>query len=229
MKHAKHPTPFRATQIALALLVALAAAAAAQPNNAQTQPQAQQQQTTGGQQQGTPQGTPQPPSLTPRQPPPRTGPSYGPVLHPQPIRSEPGAQPEQSPQAQEEQAGGMHQQQPRHGEADPSARPAPQQQDPARSNGKQVKKPPQAARRSVQQRIDSVPQVPLVAGQPTPAPAIVPAQPAAVRPGPAQLNSCLGNTCTDTGGTTYQTTVGNAGVSSEGRLCTRSGSTVQCF
>ena len=33
-----------------------------------------------------------------------TGPSYGPVLHPQPVNAEPGAQPEQTPQAPRPQA-----------------------------------------------------------------------------------------------------------------------------
>ncbi|HBI70855.1 MAG TPA: hypothetical protein DDZ22_18170, partial [Massilia sp.] len=166
-----------------------------------------------------------------RQPAPATGPSYGPVLHPQTTRSEPGAQPEQTPQAQEEKAGGMPQQQP-HKEADPSARPAPQQQAPARTDGKEPKKQANATpRRPVQSSIARMPE-----GQPNPAPNTVvtpppPAvgPPAAPQPSSARLNSCLGNTCTDSGGTTYQTNVGNAGVSSEGRLCTRNGANVQCF
>ncbi len=213
MKPVKHSKPYRATWIALALVAALAAAAAAQPGHAQAQAQTGQA------------------SQTPRQPAPATGPSYGPVLHPQTTKSEPGAQPEQTPQAQEEKAGGMPQAQP-HKEADPSARPAPQQNDPARTNGTGAKKQTSAApRRPVQSSIARMP-----AGQPNPAPntVVTPpvptvAAPAAPRPGSSQLNSCVGNTCTDTAGTTYQTNVGNAGVSSEGRLCTRNGNNVQCF
>jgi len=209
MKHAKHSKPYRAAQIALALLVALAAAAAAQSGQAQ----------------------PQPASQAPRQPAPATGPSYGPVLHPQTTRSEPGAQPEQTPQAQEEKAGAMPQS-PRYEEADPSARPAPQQQDPAKTDtGNKNRQPNKQSnalpRRPVPQGIVRVPPVQPDATLP---PALTnPAQAATPRPGAAQLNSCLGNTCTDTGGTTYQNNVGNAGVSSEGRLCTQNGANVQCF
>jgi len=216
MKHAthlKHSKPFRATQIALVLIVALAAAAAAQPVRAQTPsgPQAQAGQA----------------GPAPRQPAPATGPSYGPVLHPQTTRSEPGAQPEQTPQAQEEKAGGTPQQQP-HRETDPSARPAPQQRDPAKTDSKGTNKQTNAAaRRPARQDIARVPgvQPDTVVTPPIPSPA----RPAAPQSGSARLNSCLGNTCTDTGGTTYQTNVGNAGVSSEGRLCTRNGANVQCF
>ena len=215
MKPVKHSKPYRATQIALALIVALAAAAAAQSSHAQMQTQSQAQPQAGQA------------SQAPRQPAPAAGPSYGPVLHPQTTRSEPGAQPEQTPQAQEEKAGGMPQPQP-HKEPDPSARPAPQQNDPAKTDSTGAKKQSNAApRRPVQQSIARMPQ-----GQPNPVvtpPVPTVAAPVVPRPGSAQLNSCLGNTCTDTAGTTYQTNVGNAGVSSEGRLCTRNGANVQCF
>lgn len=217
MKHAKHSKPFQAARIALALVAALAAAAAAQA----AQPQAAQLQAV------PPQGaqSAQPPQLTPTPAP--TGPSYGPVLHPQSTKSEPGAQPEQTPQAQEEKAGGMPQQ-PRHQEVDPSARPAPQQQDPAKTDGKAgARKQAQSApRRSVQQQVARVPEVQASPGVPTAAPP--PAQPQALRPGPAQVN-CLGNTCNDAAGTRYQTGVGNAAVTSQGRLCTQHGATMQCF
>ena len=215
MKRAKHSKPYRAAQIALALVVALAAAAAAhaaQPQSSQPQPtQAQSSQAQ--------------PQLTPTPAP--SGPSYGPVLHPQPTKSEPGAQPEQTPQAQEEKAGGMPQQ-PRHQEVDPSARPAPQQQEPAKTEGKQDKKKQARAapRRSVQQQVARVPEVEPSPGVPMAAPPV--AQPAALRPGPEQVN-CLGNTCNDAAGKRYQTGVGNAAVSSQGRLCTQHGKTMQCF
>jgi hypothetical protein len=57
-----------------------------------------------------------------------------------------------------------------------------------------------------------------------PAPAAFP-----VAPGPAPLNSCIGNHCTDASGNTYNAGIGNAAVNSQGRLCNRVGNTVQCF
>lgn len=66
------------------------------------------------------------------------------------------------------------------------------------------------------------------------APAVpVPAQ--AIPPSPAGptrsvIAGCQGNSCTDTSGRRYNGIgTGNAGVSSSGRLCTRSGVSVQCF
>lgn len=215
MKRAKHSKPYRAAQIALALVAALAAAAAAHAAQPQSpQPQPAQAQSSQAQ-----------PHLTPTPAP--TGPSYGPVLHPQAPKSEPGAQPEQTPQAQEEKAGGMPLQ-PRHQEVDPSARPAPQQKEPAKTDRRQdPKKQARAApRRSVQQQVARVPEVEPSPGVPMAAPPV--AQPVAVRPGPEQVN-CLGNTCNDAAGTRYQTGVGNAAVSSQGRLCTQHGKTMQCF
>lgn len=48
-------------------------------------------------------------------------------------------------------------------------------------------------------------------------------------PPPATINQCVGSQCTDTSGRNYQIGVGNAGTDSNGRLCNRSGNTVQCF
>jgi hypothetical protein len=203
MKHAKHSRPHRAVQIALALLVALAASTAAQGAQRQAERPAE------------PQRRPVP-----------TGPSYGPVLHPQPIKSEPGAQLEQSPQAQEEKAGTNPAARPL--EPDPSARAAPQAKDPAKADKRkeQKKGANRAARRSAPQQVDVVPVVALRDPRLAPPP---PPQPAPLVPGPAQINSCLGGVCTDTSGATYNTGAGNAAVSSGGRLCTRSGNTMQCF
>jgi hypothetical protein len=205
MKHAKHSKPLRAVQIALAVLAVLVASTAGGQASAQT---------GAGASQGMP-VTPAP-----------AGPSYGPVLHPQPLKSEPGAQPEQTPQAQEEKAGAAPPG--RAPEVDPSARPAPQPKDPAKADPRkdQKKAANRSARRSSPQRIDIVP--PASANGPLLAPS-APPQPVALRPGPAQINSCPGGTCIDTSGTTYNTGVGNAAVSSQGRLCTRSGNTMQCF
>lgn len=213
MKHAKHSKPLRAAQIALVLLAALAAASVAGPAAAQASTQASGQSSPG--QSRPAQVTPAP-----------AGPSYGPVLHPQPLKSEPGAQPEQTPQAQEEKSGTAPP-----GSAldpDPSARPAPQPKDPARTDsGKDKKKDAKrSARRSSPQRVDLVP--PASTGAPSLAP-LPPPQPVALNPGPAQINACNGGTCTDTGGATYNTGVGNAAVNGQGRLCTRNGNTMQCF
>ena len=151
------------------------------------------------------------------------GPSYGPVLYPQPVRSEPGAQAERTPQAQEEKAaatpGGLVL------DPDPSARPAPQPTQPAKpQEGKDGKKTlKRSARRADPVRVDPVAVVPSAA------PPLAPARPPAPIPGPAQINSCLGGTCTDTNGATYNTGVGNAAVNSQGRLCTRTANTMQCF
>jgi len=179
MKHAKHSKPLRVAQIALALLVALAASTAA----GQAAPQ-------------------------PKAAPASAGPSYGPVLHPQPVKSEPGAQPEQTPQAQEEKAGA-----------------APQAMDPAKSQQRKdgKKTASRSARRSAPLRVDPVAVAPATS-MPLP-----PTRPVAVDPGPVQINSCLGGTCTDTHGATYNTGVGNAAVNSQGRLCTRTANTMQCF
>jgi hypothetical protein len=52
---------------------------------------------------------------------------------------------------------------------------------------------------------------------------------APVAPGPAPLNSCIGNQCTDASGRQYNVGAGSAGVDSQGRLCNRVGTTMQCF
>ncbi|MFC4933116.1 hypothetical protein [Massilia sp. GCM10023247] len=215
MKHAKHSKPVRIAQIALALLVALAASTAAGQGQQRTQERTQAS------------GQAAAPATAQQRVPPASGPSYGPVLHPQTTRSEPGAQPEQSPQAQEEKAGA----QPpgRHDEVDPSARPAPQQAVPAKTDTRKPSKK-QAARkprRSVEQRIATVPEV--LPSRPLPLAAPPPPQPVPAVAGPVQINSCLGGNCTDTAGGTYNTGVGNAAVNDAGRLCTRTGNTMQCF
>jgi hypothetical protein len=52
---------------------------------------------------------------------------------------------------------------------------------------------------------------------------------AAGLPDPAPINNCMGGQCRDTSGNTYNTGVGNAAISSDGRLCNRVGNTIQCF
>jgi hypothetical protein len=63
-------------------------------------------------------------------------------------------------------------------------------------------------------------------GVPVPAPAAAP-QP--VVPSSTAVRGCQGSFCTDAGGNSFTTGAGAAGVNSSGRLCTRSGATVQCF
>jgi hypothetical protein len=212
MKHAKHSKPLRIARIALVLLAVLAASTVAGQAAAQTtgQPRA---------------GAAPAAQVTPVP----AGPTYGPVLHPQPLKSEPGAQPEQTPQAQEEKSGAIR----ANGatnralEVDPSARPAPQQKDPAKTDTRKEQKKGmhRSARRSSPQRVDIVPPASTDPARLAPPPVL----PVVLNPGPAQINSCIGGTCTDTSGATYNTGVGNAAVNGQGRLCTRSGNTMQCF
>jgi hypothetical protein len=63
---------------------------------------------------------------------------------------------------------------------------------------------------------------------------MVPVPPPATAPQPVvpttqPLNSCAGGACRDAAGGTYNLGPSGTGVSSSGRLCSRSGSTVQCF
>ncbi|MBZ2206802.1 hypothetical protein [Massilia soli] len=100
-------------------------------------------------------------------------------------------------------------------------------------------KKPLVKRRAVHQRIDGMPtpppivtegyrptltpRGPIVSGQP------MPALPPPAPPMPSQVNSCDGGGCTDTGGARYTGGVGNTVLDQNGRNCTRSGTTVQCF
>ena len=59
---------------------------------------------------------------------------------------------------------------------------------------------------------------------PPPAPVAAPVGPTS-RP----VAGCVGATCTDTSGATTAGQVGNASVNSEGRLCNRTGNSMQCF
>lgn len=94
-----------------------------------------------------------------------------------------------------------------------------------------------ARRRSVQQVIDAMPAAAPPASEPyrptlhsaPPSPeARLPAPPG-VPPGPVQINSCDAGGCTDIDAIRYNSGVGNAAVTGQGRLCIRSGSTMQCF
>jgi hypothetical protein len=118
-----------------------------------------------------------------------------------------------------------------HDEADTGANPAtqPQTQPPG-----QQRQPRQAPRRrpawtpaneAVAPRPLHGEQNAASQGVPVPPPAAAP-QP--VAPSSNVINGCQGSACMDSSGRTYNMP-GSAGVSSSGRLCTRTGTTVQCF
>ena len=124
---------------------------------------------------------------------------------------------------------------------------APQPEAPAKAPEELPLKPdpsklkkPLVKRRAVHQRIDGMPTPPpivtegyrptlaprggpIVSGQP------VPALPPPAPPMPSQVNSCDAGGCTDTSGARYTGGVGNTVLDQNGRSCTRSGTTVQCF
>ncbi|MFN3789940.1 hypothetical protein [Massilia sp.] len=186
------------------------------------------------------------PVLNPQQPTPAT------TQQPTPASTQ--AAGEARPQAQEERAG-----QPpvtgKQNEVDPSARPAPgtgqpapaqtqprapaqpqtplqprtQQElqgkpEPRQQDKKQAQRRPGAV-----QRIEATPRI----AAPAPAPAArtgVAAAPAPPGPQSSQVVSCVGGTCTDVNGTTYNAGgPGNVAISSSGRACTTNGTTVQCL
>lgn len=163
--------------------------------------------------------------------------SYGPVLNPQtpPAASSTQAGSEATPQAQEERAGQPPASKPV--ESDPSARPAPQstqpqqgQQGKARDERQQpAKRPPQAKRRAVEQRIESTPRI--AAPQPRPRVEVESGvAPAPVGPQSTQVVGCVGGACTGANGATYNIPPGGGpGTSSSGRPCTSNGTTIQCL
>jgi len=163
---------------------------------------------------------------------PATGETYRPSLDGQQT-STPAAPIDMQPKTQEEKATGR-QEPSRLKDIDPATHPAPQnvrpQPTPApktqQEQGAQQGVQP-VARRSVQQQIDSAgrlasPNAPTVAAPATTAPT-------PVVPTTSQVAPCIGATCTDTTGATTAGAVGSSSVNSAGRLCNRSGTTVQCF
>jgi len=66
--------------------------------------------------------------------------------------------------------------------------------------------------------------VPPTASRLAPPPAPAPAGPTS-----SAVQACVGATCTDSSGATSTGQVGNASVNSAGRLCNRTGNTMQCF
>lgn len=185
------------------------------------------------------------PVLNPRQPTPAT------TQQPTPASTQ--AAGENRPQAQEERSG-----QPpvtsKQNEVDPSARPAPgsgqppataQPQPPAQPQTQQQPRTQQElqgkperqqqTRKQAQrrpgavQRIEPTPRIAAPASAPSPRAGVV-AAPSPVGPQSSQVVSCVGGTCTDVNGTTYNAGgPGNVAVSSSGRPCTTNGTTVQCL
>jgi hypothetical protein len=150
-------------------------------------------------------------------------PAYGPVLNPRqpqstdPVRRNPAEV---------------------HDEADTGANPAAQTQ--SQRQGQQ-RNNPQASRRRPAWQPAAEPMAPrplrgsgvderATAANPEPVPAPA-AAPQPVVPTSRALNSCVGASCTDAAGTRYNGigSGGAAGVSASGRLCNRTGATVQCF
>lgn len=114
---------------------------------------------------------------------------------------------------------------------------AEQQALPLKPDPKLLKKP-LPKRRSVQQRIETMPASPPIVTDgyrptlhPQPPRAPLPGVQAAtgMPPAPAQINSCDGGGCIDTSGARYNGGVGNTVLDRQGRNCTRTGVNVQCF
>jgi len=161
---------------------------------------------------------------------PATGETYRPSLDGQQT-STPAAPIDMQPKTQEEKATGR-QEPSRLKDIDPATHPAPQnvrpQSTPTPAPKTQQEQGVQpVARRSVQQQIDSAgrlasPNAPTVVAPAT-------SVPTPVVPTTSQVAPCIGATCTDTTGATMAGAVGSSSVNSAGRLCNRSGTTVQCF
>ncbi|MEM8510873.1 hypothetical protein RCH14_000164 [Massilia sp. MP_M2] len=169
---------------------------------------------------------------------PTTGETYRPSLDGQQTAT-PAAPIDMQPKTQEEKATGR-QEPSRLKDIDPATHPAPQnvrpQPTPAPKTQQEQGVQP-VARRSVQQQIDSAGRLaspnattvvsPATTGPATTAPAT--SAPTPVVPTTSQVSPCIGATCTDATGATTAGAVGSSSVNSAGRLCNRSGTTVQCF
>jgi hypothetical protein len=145
--------------------------------------------------------------------------SYGPVLHP---RGQQAADPARKDPAEI------------HDETDSQAR----SQQPQQQFRQQFQRQSQQSKQALAPRRPALQTEPMAprplrpaasapsASVPIPAPASAPRP---VVPSSSVINSCQGSYCTDAGGNGYNIGSGNAGTSSGGRLCTRTGVTVQCF
>jgi hypothetical protein len=155
-------------------------------------------------------------------------PSYGPMLNP---RQPPATDPARKDPAEVHDETDSLTRQPAQAQAQPPQPPQPPQQQ--KQNQKQAKQA-QSRRQAWQPEAPMAPR-PLNARESAatgtglvPVPPAVPA-PQPVTPSSRALNSCVGGACTDASGGTYNLGPTGSGVSSSGRLCNRSGTTVQCF
>ncbi len=107
----------------------------------------------------------------------------------------------------------------------------PDKTEPAKGNPtKDERKKAPIKRRAVHQIVDGMPasRPPISYGpvltppSPLPMPGVTPTS-------PVPLGSCVGGSCTDTGGTRYNGGVGTTLLSPSGRLCNNNGATVSCF
>lgn len=130
------------------------------------------------------------------------------------------------PQAQEERATAPQQPQTKAGQqAGPQQKQQRQQRRAVRQNIQRVP-PVSTASPGYGPVLDAPAAGPIVRGSVPPSSMPTPAPPGL--PGPAVINSCTGNTCTDAAGGTYNTD-GAAGLNSQGRLCNKVGNTMRCF
>ncbi|MFC3469892.1 hypothetical protein ACFOHT_08505 [Massilia oculi] len=141
---------------------------------------------------------------------PATGATYRPSLDGQQATA-PAPTIDMRPMTQEEKATGR-QEPSRLKDIDPATHPAPQN----------VRPQPSPVTMPRPQDSQAVPPSARI----TPAPATAPAP---VGPSARPVSACTGATCTDASGATTAGQVGNASVNSEGRLCNRTGNTMQCF
>ncbi|PYD85254.1 hypothetical protein [Massilia timonae] len=141
---------------------------------------------------------------------PATGATYRPSLDGQQTTA-PAPTIDMRPMTQEEKATGR-QEPSRLKDIDPATHPAPQN----------VR--PQPVPMPRPQDTQAVPASTRITPTPTPTTA-----PAPVGPTSRPVSACTGATCTDASGATTAGQVGNASVNSEGRLCNRTGNTMQCF
>ena len=141
---------------------------------------------------------------------PTTGATYRPSLDGQQTAT-PAAPIDMRPMTQEEKATGR-QEPSRLMDIDPATHPQPQNVRPQPSP---IPRPQQDTTVQPSARI-----------MPPPAPV---AAPTPVGPTSRPVAGCVGATCTDTSGATTAGQVGNASVNSEGRLCNRTGNSMQCF
>lgn len=139
---------------------------------------------------------------------PATGATYRPSLDGQQTTT-PAPTIDMRPMTQEEKATGR-QEPSRLKDIDPATHPAPQN----------VR--PQPVPMPRPQDTQAVPASTRITPTPTTAPA-------PVGPTSRPVSACTGATCTDASGATTAGQVGNASVNSEGRLCNRTGNTMQCF